>query len=389
MNDAPRWRYDVAVLLVGTGTAWNAGNVGPVVGDLAAEFGFSLTTIGLLSGTLVFASMVAGIVVAPRVAERIGVVNGMRLACLMCAAGNVIFIVGPGFGGLAAGRVLAGAGLGFAGVLGPVFGRATGGVRRVGIFGAAFQLGIATGLGVGAVLNDVGAGWRVGFAVSAAAGLSALPFLRGVAGEVSLARGGKGFLRAAIRSPEVFRLGLLFTAMFAVPLTLGAWLVHYLSEADGLGTAMAGGLGFLMFGASALLRSVGATLSDRGVPAALLAGAAPWAATAGLVAIAVHPSLGVALPAVIAMAAGFALPYAVMMVSAQRLFPPEPADPVALLTMLGTAVAIAAIPLVGAALSGGHGEEALLALAAFVALAGLANLRSSDRPIAGDYRSVT
>jgi MFS family permease len=167
----------LAVLLLGVGTAWNAGNVGPVTSELSAAFDVSLTTVGLLSGTLLFGSMLAGIGLAPRLAERFGVVELMRAGCLLCALGNVLFALSPGLAGLAGGRVLAGIGLGFAGVLGPVFGRATGGVSRVGVFGAAFQLGIAGGLGVGSLLADGGAGWRVGFWVSALIAISALPLL--------------------------------------------------------------------------------------------------------------------------------------------------------------------------------------------------------------------
>jgi len=81
------------------------------------------------------------------------------------------------------------------------------------------------------------------------------------------------------------------------------------------------------------------------------------------------------------MACGFALPYARMMIEAQRLFPPEPAQPTALLTMAGSAVAIGAIPVLGAVLNEGEGELGFLVLAAFVAIAGFANLRPVDTEI--------
>jgi hypothetical protein len=84
----------------------------------------------------------------------------------------------------------------------------------------------------------------------------------------------------------------------------------------------------------------------------------------------------------VAIAAGFALPNAVMMLAAQRLWPHEPADPVALMSMLGSGIPIAVIPVFGAALADGNGDIAFIAMAAFVALAGLLNARLPRKPIA-------
>ena len=375
-------RGGVAVFLLGLGLAWSAGNVGPVVGELRDEFAISLTTVGVLSGTLFFTGMVIGIVVAPRVAERIGLIRGMVLACAVGGLGGVLFGLSSGFALLAVGRVLAGLGLGCGGVLGPVFARATGGVTRVGLFGASFQLGIAGGLGTGSLLAAAGVDWRIGFAVSAAVAVSAVPFLLIENVAVELEAGRTGFLHAAIRSPRVWRLGLLFMAMFAVPLTLGAWFVHYVIEQGAIGAALAGGLAFVLFGVSALMREVGGTLARRGVSPALLTGVMPWLATIGLVAVALDPDAAVVAAAVVLMGAGFALPYAAMMTEAQRLYPAEPAQPTALLTMTGTAVAIPMVPAMGAALNAGEGDLGFLALAALVALAGVANLRAVGGAVA-------
>ena len=368
-------RGAIAVFLLGLGLAWGAGNMGPVVADLRDDFGISLTTIGILSGTLFYAAMVAGIGVAPRVAERLGLVHGMLLAAGLGGLGSLLFAVGPDVALLAAGRLLAGVALGLAAVLGPVFARATGGVRRVGAFGASFQLGIAGGLGVGSALADGDVDWRVGFVVSALVAVAAVPFLWTENVDVDLQPGRRGFLRAAIGSPAVMRLGLLFMAMFAVPLTLGAWFVHYVTEDGGLRTALAGGLAFVLFGVSALMREVGGTLASRGVSAGLLTGATPWLAALGLAAIAVDRSVAVVTIAVVLMACGFALPYARMMIEAQQLFPAEPAQPTALLTMLGTAVPIVSVPLLGAVLNEGEGDLGFLFLGLLVLIAGLANLR--------------
>jgi DHA1 family inner membrane transport protein len=375
-------RRDVAaVALLSMGTSWGAGNVGPVVPDLESDFDLSLGSIGVLSGTIFYVGVLIGLAMAPKVAERASVVTGMRGACLFAGTGSLLFALGPGFALLAAGRVVAGIGLGLGAALGPVFGRAVGGVKGVGIFGAAFQFGIGGGLATGSIFNDSGVDWRVTFIVSAFVGFSALLFLRSV--DIDFELSGGGFLKSARSSPSVYRLSLLFIAMFGAPLTLGAWLVHYLTVQGDMALAAAGALSFVLFGASALLRLTGATLASRGFPAWILAGLAPLLGTTGILLICFDRSFTVALPAVILMAAGFAMPYAVMVLAAQRLYPKEPADPVALMTAAGTAIPIAIIPLVGVALSSGWGEWAFAGIAVFIAIAGLMNAKLPTRAIPG------
>ena len=363
------------------GASWGAGNIGPIVPDLASAFDLSLASVGLIAGTLFYLGTIAGIAAGPKLAERVGVVQGLRLSCVFVGVGCLILAVAPGFWALAVGRVVAGLGLGVIAAIGPVFGREIGGIKGVGLFGGGFQGGIALGLGAGSILADADVDWRIGFVVSAVMGVSALPLLAGDR-KLEMELKGGGFLPAAVRSPVVWRLALLFIAMFAAPLTLGAWLVHFLSVQGGMQLAVAGILGFILFAASGVLRFAGARLDAAGVPDLVLAGLMPLLASAGIAAVAFDQSVAIALPAVVAMAAGFALPYTVMMLAAQRLWPEEPADPVALLTTVGSAIPIAIIPVFGAALSDGNGDVAFLAMAAFVALAGFINARLPRKPIA-------
>ncbi len=373
----------LAVFLLAVGASWGAGNVGGVVSDLAADFEISLATVGLLSGTLLLGFAVLGTLAAPLIAERLGIVRTMILASVFCGLGNAVFAVSPDFAGLVLGRAAAGFGLGLAVVPGPVFARATGGVARVALFGAAIQLGIAGGLGIGAAVNDAGVDWRFTFAISALVALSALPFLIG-RGEVRFERGkGTGFVRLALRSSRAWRLAALFVAVFSVPLILGSWLVHYLSIDGGLAATTAGGLSFLMFGISAGAREAGGKLAERGISPALLLGAAPWLAAAGLAILALDDRLAAALIAVIAAGVGFAIPYGPGIVRAQGLYPSEPTEPVALVSLVGTAIPVPLVPLIGSLLDGGYGTEVFLALAAFVALAGALNLRPVEGSLDG------
>jgi hypothetical protein len=79
--------------------------------------------------------------------------------------------------------------------------------------------------------------------------------------------------------------------------------------------------------------------------------------------------------AVVAAGIGFAVPYGSAVAQAQRLYPSEPTEPVALVSLVGTAVPVPLVPLMGALLDDGYGTEVFLSLAVIVALAGALNLR--------------
>jgi predicted MFS family arabinose efflux permease len=372
----------LAVALLAIGTTWNVGNMGGVVTELTSAFDISLSTVGLLSGTVLLGFSALGTVLAPLISERLGIVHTMILALLLCVAGNLLFAVASEVAALAGGRALAGFGLGLAVVPGPVFARATGGVKRVALFGAAVQLGIAGGLALGSVLGDAGVDWRVTFLISAVVPLLGLPLLVGRRGPSYQRVPGGGFVRLALRSPRVWRLCALFLSIFSVPLILGSWLVHYLSVDNGLSVTTAGVLAFVMFGVSAAARSLGGTLAQRNFSPLLLAGGAAWIAAVGLAILALDDSLVLAAIAVVAAGVGFALPYSPSIVRAQALFPSEPTEPVALMTLIAVLVPMPLVPWFGSLFDAGDGAAVFLGLAAFVAVAGALNLRPVEGALA-------
>ncbi len=171
-------------------------------------------------------------------------------------------------------------------------------------------------------------------------------------------------------------------ALFGVPITLGAWFVHYATVDGSVRPALAGALAFVLFATSGLMRQVGRQLRRARRAAAAADRRAPALATVGLAAIGVDLSPGVIAAAVLLMGAGFALPYATMMIEAQRLFPREPSRPTSLMTMAGTAIGIPVIPAVGSLLDSGDGDVAFVVLGAFVLLAALFNIRPAVLPAA-------
>jgi MFS family permease len=375
-----RTRSTVAILLLAAGTAWNGGNVGPAVTQLTHEFSVSLSSIGLLSGTVLFGALVLASLATPRLSETLGGARGAKLSALLCGAGNVICAAGPTYSWLFAGRIVAGAGLGISLVLGPAVARAAGGVRLLGVFGAGIMLGVAAALGIGGALAASGVDWRVAFAISAVMGFSSLPLLPSHI-EVAPAGGRRpGDLRRILESLPEWRLLLLFVAILAVPLVIGAWFNNYLITAGGVSPAVAGLLAFALFGLCTLVRIAGGRRAGRGGSPVALAGVAPIVAAGGIALFAIEPSAGGALAGIALMGVGFALPYATMFDEGERLLEDDPVLSLTFLTVGANATSIWAIPLIGSALAAGNGEEAFLVLAAFVALAGIANLRPAVRP---------
>jgi predicted MFS family arabinose efflux permease len=375
------WLDSVTIFLLGAGTSWSAGDLGPVVGDVADEFGITLAAVGLLSGTILFSAVVVALLLAPRLAEKLGLTRALALAAAVGGVGSLLFAISDSFAVASIGRVLAGLSLGAVAGLAPVLGRLTKGVSGVGLFGASFQFGIGLGLGAGSLLADSGVDWRVGFLLSAAAHFSSVPFVLREHVAVERHEAVRGFIPAALRSARAWRLMALFMAMFAAPLTLGAWFVHYVSVDGSVAAGLAGVLAFVLFAASGVMREVGGKLAGSGVPQPLLTGAAPALATVGLVAMALEPTPAVVSVAVFLMAAGFAIPYATMMVEAQGLFPAEPARPTSFFSMIGTALAIPIIPVLGGILDGNSGELAFVTLGLLVLVAGILNIKPAGEAL--------
>jgi MFS family permease len=377
------------VALLALSGAWNAGNVGPVASELATEFDVSLALIGALAGTLFFGANVLGLIFAAQIGEAIGLVRAMRLACALVIAGNLIFALTPVFAGLALGRVLPGIGFALTTTVGIVWARDVGGVRLVGVFGAAIQLGIALALLTGSLLADNGVDWRVGFLISATLGAFAFVAIPPDAVSSPLPeRRSQGFLRLAWRSPRVYRLALMFISIYGVPMVLGAWMIEYLSGEGDVSKSLAGLSSFVLFGLSAAARAYGANLKQRGVGHAVLSGTLGLAAV-GLASVALDPVALAAFAAAVLMGVGFGIPYATALTEAQDLYPEEPAEPLALMTLIALLLPIFVIPLVGHAISRGRGDIAFGILGLFLVLAAFANLRRTGIPLTNGGSDLT
>ena len=375
MDGEKSLRVWASVVLVGLAAAWNGGNVGPVVSQVAADFDISLAMVGILSGTLFLGSSVVGLLFAAQLGEKIGLVNGLKVACLLTITGNLLFAVTPFFAGLAVGRILPGIGFAIVNTLAVVWARQVGGVTLLGLYGASIQMGIALALLSGSVLDDLDVAWEVGFLITALLGVIAY-FMIPPGAEVKPSgqeRTG-GFLKKAVRSSGVYRLALMFVCIYGVPMILSAWLIEYVVRGGDVTKTLAGAASFLLFGLSAAVRFFGAELQAKGVRHSLLTGALALAGL-GLALIAFEPVIAAVLFGVVLIGIGFGVPYATALTEAQNLYPPAPEEPVALMTLLAVLPPIIVIPIIGHAISRGQGETAFALVAVFILVAAALNIR--------------
>jgi hypothetical protein len=249
--------------------------------------------------------------------------------------------------------------------------RACAGPKLIGAFGASVTLG---GFAVGSVVADAGANWRVGFGISMVVGLSALAVLpRRLPGAGAPGSRSSGFLSHALRRAALWRLMLLFTAANGITIVVSTWLIEYLVAHGSNPRWYAGVLGFVLFAVTAAVRQLSGRFATAGPGRQRLAALSPLLTAAGLTGLALDAHAGPALLWVVMTGAGFALPYALVIERAQRLFPKNPAEVIAFLQTGPNIVPMIAVPIIGAALDAGNGPAAWLAIAAFLVLAALAN----------------
>jgi MFS family permease len=372
-------RHALACFALAVCITWNAGNVGPVAATLAVEFDVGLSTIGLASGTFFFAGVVAASLAGAELARRIPVRSGLVASCALAFAGNVACALSPSFALLSAGRVLTGVAVGLVLLFAGAYARAAGGLRLLGLYGAGVTLGVAAALGAGGLLEELDTEWWVPFALAAGVALIPLPLIpRDVPGAPAHGEPRQGVLREAAVVPAFWRLQLLATSALGVPMVIGAWLGVYLVGEDDLAAGVAGAVSFAMFGLSAASRYAGGSLSARNVSPGAVAAAGCLAGAAGITALALIGGLGGALLAALLIGVGLSLPSALVYDEGERVLADRPLGGLGLILVGANLFPIVVIPLVGGALGEGEGEAALLALAAFVLLAGVANLKPAQ-----------
>jgi fucose permease len=230
-------------------------------------------------------------------------------------------------------------------------------------------------------MEDLGVDWRWAFALSALVGVSALPLLpRHSEAQTPKHEPLREVLIEAATSVRFWRLQGIAIPAFSIPIVIGAWFVHYLVVEGGVAPGAAGLIGFLVFAVSAVSRDLGGQLLARGAPSGLLSFGGLAAGAAGVAVLALEPSVGGGIASAVLMGFGLSLPYAVVYDQGVRVLLESPVGGLGVTQATSNSFPIAVTPLLGAALAAGDGEAAWLAIAAFVFIGGLLNLRPAVPP---------
>ncbi|HEY3192013.1 MAG TPA: hypothetical protein VGJ61_04450 [Solirubrobacterales bacterium] len=149
----------------------------------------------------------------------------------------------------------------------PAYARAIGGVRLLGLFGAGLTLGMAAALWIDGLLEGGDVDWRVSVVIAAALAVAALPLLPNEVVHIKRApvSEGEGLLGEALSNQAWWRVETLGITTLAIPLVIGAWLVHFLITKVDLAAGVAGALSFMLFGIAALMRDVAGRLAGSGI----------------------------------------------------------------------------------------------------------------------------
>jgi NNP family nitrate/nitrite transporter-like MFS transporter len=175
-------------------------------------------------------------------------------------------------------------------------------------------------------------------------------------------------LAAAMRSRQVWTLGLVHTATFGMAVLVGIWVTTFLVHDFDLSLVAAGAAGSTILALGVLSRPLGGWIVDRGLLEAravmkltVLAGAAGLAVLA-------WPGrpLPVAAAAILALGVAFNAPYAAVMTTTGAALPRAPGAAVGLVSGVGVLAIAAGAPLVGGLLGSTGGFSLPFAcLAAF------------------------
>jgi nitrate/nitrite transporter NarK len=345
------------VSLVGLAATTNYTNHAPLLPLLMQDLAFGPTPAGLLSSAF-FLSGAAFVVPLGALVDRVG----PRPVALLGLFGTALCTLGMagarGYGDLFVLKLLAGvaalaafvAGVRYAAVL------FRGGLAHVaqGVYGGAVQLG-GGGIIYALPLVAEPQGWRAAY-------LAAALFLAGVTALWLLAPAvpppaASGRLRAALRQPAGWLLGLVHTAAFGLAVIVGTWAPTYLVREFGLDLATAGALGSTVVLLGVISRPFGgAVIGARWLTTRRVMQVAVVLNALGLAILAVPGRpLALAIAGLLVLGFGASLPYSAVFNTAAAALPGNPGAAIGIVTLVSLVGIVGGAPLVGGLLerSGG------------------------------------
>lgn len=259
----------VALCLTSVVAAVNYTNYGPLIPILRTDLHINNGQAGLMS-TLLFLGLAVAYIPAGALADRYGSRPVLIGSGALILTGGVLLPLIPNFTWILLCRTISGIGAGGAFVAGAGVAASMGKHSPVaqGLYGGSVQIGSGLGLLLTPVLYDW-FGWRGAFLFWGLFAISVVITWVFVSdGQVAHAPA-KVDVKAGLRSPAVWTLGLAHMGTFGLGNAIAAWIAVYLAYRYGLSLGLAATLGSIALLSGMFFRPLGGILIGRGIIGAI------------------------------------------------------------------------------------------------------------------------
>src|SRR6266700_1707628 len=259
----------VAVCLTSVVTAVHYTNFGPLIPIMRTDLHINSAQAGLMS-TLLFLGLAVTYIPAGALADRFGQRPVLIGSCILLVLGGVLLPVFPNITWILLCRSIVGFGAGGAFVAGAGVAASMGKHSSLaqGLYGGSVQIGSGLGLLFTPFLYGW-FGWRGAFFVwGLLAILVVITWLIVNDGQVAHTPT-RVDIKAGLRSPAVWTLGLSHMGTFGLGNAMAAWIAVYLAHQYGLSLGLAATLGSLALLTGMFFRPLGGILIGRGIIGAI------------------------------------------------------------------------------------------------------------------------
>src|SRR6266487_748690 len=258
-----------AICLTSAMTAVNYTNYGPLIPILRTDLHIDNGQTGLMS-TLLFLGLAVMYIPAGALADRFGQRPVLIGSSILMAAGGVLLPLFPNFTWILFCRTITGFGAGGAFVAGAGVAASMGKHSSLaqGLYGGSVQIGSGLGLLVTPLLYNW-FNWRGAFLFWGLLGTTAIIAWLFVNDGQEEHTPTKVDVKAGLRSPSVWTLGLSHMGTFGLGNAMAAWIAVYLAYQYGLSLSLAATLGSLALLTGMFFRPLGGILIGRGVIGAI------------------------------------------------------------------------------------------------------------------------
>jgi nitrate/nitrite transporter NarK len=311
----------VVLCLTSVISAVNYTNYGPLIPIMRSDLHITSAAAGLMS-TLLFLGLVVAYIPAGALADRYGSRPVLISSCALLVLGGILLPLIPDITWILLCRAIVGFGAGGAFVAGAGVAASMGKHSSLaqGLYGGSVQIGSGLGLLVTPLLY-AWFGWRGAFLFWGLLAISGVIGWSFINDNQQTHAPTKVDLRAGLRSPSVWTLGLSHMGTFGLGNAIAAWIAVYLAHQYGLALGLAATLGSIALLTGMFFRPLGGILIARKIIGAiplLRVGTIMGFIGVALLAIPLHlPPLAVAGMGLIAI--GATIPYTSVFNEAARL----------------------------------------------------------------------